>query len=86
MGGITCGRDGREEMTGEEFIPGTTIIKPKVQLSGVNGNALLIIVRCRISLRRAGADDEIIQEFSKESFSGGYDNVLRTAMRYCDVS
>lgn len=58
----------------------------KVQLSGEDGNAMAIIGRVRIALRRADVSDAEIDKFSEEATSGDYDNVLQTAMRWVDVS
>lgn len=68
-----------------ETIPGTSIEKPRVQLSGEDGNAFFIIGRVRAALKKAGADAATIQAFTDKAQSGDYDNVLRTAMEYADV-
>jgi hypothetical protein len=57
-----------------------------VQLTGEDGNAIMIIGRVSRALRRAGATDEEVREFSAEAMSGDYDNVLATCMRWADVS
>ena len=57
-----------------------------VQLSGEDGNAMMIIGRVRKALRRAGVKDAELDAFSEEAMSGDYDNVLQTAMRWVDVS
>jgi hypothetical protein len=56
-----------------------------VPLVGEDGNAFAIIGRVRSALRRGGATDVEIEEFTKEAMSGDYDNVLATAMRWVDV-
>jgi len=67
-----------------EFVPGTKIEKPVVELIGYDGNAFIIMGRVKKALRRAGAPQSIIEAYSEESKSGDYDNLLRTAMKYAD--
>lgn len=58
----------------------------KVQLSGEDGNAMMIIGRVRKALRRADVGDAELDKFSEEAMSGDYDHVLQTAMKWVDVS
>jgi hypothetical protein len=58
----------------------------KVQLSGEDGNAMLIIGRVRRALKKANVPDNEVEQFSTEAMSGDYDNVLQTAMKWVDVS
>lgn len=59
--------------------------KPTVQLSGEDGNVFSIIGRCSRALKKAGLPEQA-EEFCKEAMSAGsYDEVLRLAMKYCDV-
>jgi hypothetical protein len=58
----------------------------EVQLSGEDGNAMMIIGSVRRSLRRAGVSNDEIEAFSNEALSGDYDNVLQTCMRWVSVS
>ena len=68
-------------MTGNEVrYPGVT-----VELSGHDGNAMMIIGTVRKALKRAGVPDEEIAAFANEAMSGDYDNVLRTCMAWVDV-
>jgi len=60
--------------------------KPEVKLVGEDGNAWSIMGRVSKALRNAGADKEYIDEYTKKSTSGDYDNLLRIAMEYVDVS
>lgn len=60
-------------------------VKPKVQLIGEDGNAMMIIGLCRRELRKAGYSKEEVEKFQREALSGDYDNVLQTAMKWCDV-
>jgi hypothetical protein len=56
-----------------------------VQLTGEDGNAYEIMGRVSTALRRADVSTEEIDEYYKESMSGDYDNLLRTAMRWVNV-
>lgn len=68
-----------------EYDP-TTEPKPKVKLSGTDGNAWSIMGRVNDALRKAGASEEHRTRYREESMSGDYDNLLRVAMKYADVS
>lgn len=57
----------------------------EVQLSGEDGNAFAVMGAVRKALRRAGVSSEEINEYSKESTSGDYDHLLRTAMQWVTV-
>ena len=56
-----------------------------VELVGQDGNAFAIMGRVAQALRRNGVSREEIDQYRKESMSGDYDNLLRTAMRWVDV-
>jgi len=60
--------------------------KPNVELTGSDGNAMAIIAKCRKALQRTGCTKEEIKKFTDEATSGDYDNVLQTAMKWCEVS
>ena len=53
-----------------------------VQLSGEDGNSMFIIGLCRLAMRRAGVDQEIIDNFTDDAKSGDYDHVLQTVTKY----
>lgn len=53
----------------------------EVELSGQDGNAMLIISRTTRAMERAGIDQKDIEAFVDEAMSGNYDNVLQTVMR-----
>jgi len=59
--------------------------KPVVELLGSDGNAMMVIAKCRRALKASGYTKEQIEEFSKEAMSGDYDHVLQTAMEWCEV-
>jgi len=54
----------------------------EVQLTGTDGNAFAIMGKVQKALREAGATKDQISEYSKESMSGDYNNLLATAMRW----
>lgn len=74
-----------------EYVPGTDtymlpVPKPRVKLVGKDGNAFMILGLCSRVLKTAGVEKAVVDAFQKEATSGDYGNVLRTAMKYCDVS
>lgn len=58
----------------------------KVQLTGQNGNAFVVLGLVKKGLRRAGVSKEEQDAFFKEATAGDYNTVLMTAMRWVDVS
>lgn len=58
----------------------------EVSLIGQDGNAFAIMSRVQATMRRAGVPKEELDEYLKESMSGDYDNLLRTAMKWVTVS
>jgi hypothetical protein len=58
----------------------------QVQLSGHDGNAFAIMGTISAALRRAGASKDEIDQYMAESMAGDYDNLLRVAMSWVDVS
>ena len=58
----------------------------KVQLSGQDGNAFVIIGRISGALRRADVPQDRVKEFQTEAMSGDYNHVLQTAMRWVNVA
>jgi hypothetical protein len=57
-----------------------------VNLSGEDGNAMMIIGAVRRAMKRAGASSEDCSAFSNQAMSGDYDNVLRTCMEWVNVT
>ena len=57
-----------------------------VELSGIDGNAFSILGTVIKALRRNGAGLVAIEEFRKEATAGDYDHLLRTCMRWVEVS
>ncbi len=58
----------------------------KVSLVGQDGNAFAIMGEVSKALRKAGVSSDEVKEYTSESMSGDYDNLLRTAMRWVSVS
>ena len=58
--------------------------KPKLQLSGEDGNAFSIMGRARRVLQREHYSQEDIDAIMDEAMSGDYDNPLATMMKYFD--
>ena len=61
-------------------------VKPKVRLTGSDGNAFAILGAVTGALKAAGYSKEEVSEFTKEAMSGDYDHLLATAMNWVDVS
>ena len=56
----------------------------QVKLVGEDGNAYAIMGRVEAALKRAGVDKAETDKYIQESTSGDYNNLLRTAMSWCD--
>jgi len=59
--------------------------KPKLQLSGQDGNVFFILGSAQKVARKAGWTKEKIEQFMKEAMSGDYDRALQTCIEYFDV-
>jgi hypothetical protein len=58
----------------------------EVELIGQDGNAYAIMGAVQKALRNAKVSKEEIDEYLKESMSGDYNHLLRTAMAWVSVS
>jgi hypothetical protein len=58
----------------------------EVELIGQDGNAYAIMGAVQKALRNAEVSKEEIDEYLKESMSGDYNHLLRTAMAWVSVS
>jgi hypothetical protein len=58
----------------------------EVQLVGEDGNAFAIMARVASALKSAGVPKEEIDEYYKQSTSGDYDHLLRTATEWVAVA
>jgi len=54
----------------------TPIKKPVVKLIGSDSNPFAIMGKVKQALKKAGADQEYIEQYITEATSGDYDNVL----------
>jgi hypothetical protein len=57
-----------------------------VQLTGEDGNAFAILGRVKRALKDAGASSEDLAAFVAEATASDYDALLRTCMRWVNVS
>jgi hypothetical protein len=57
----------------------------KVQLTGQDGNAYMVLGLVSSALKRAG-ENKGAADFMAEATAGDYDHLLATAMKYVDVS
>jgi hypothetical protein len=57
----------------------------EVQLTGQDGNAFAIMGAVSTALRKGGVSKEEINEYTSESMSGDYANLLATAVRWVSV-
>jgi hypothetical protein len=57
----------------------------EVQLSGQDGNAFAVMGAVKQALKRAKVSADEISEYTKQSMSGDYDNLLRVAMSWVTV-
>jgi hypothetical protein len=60
--------------------------KPKLKLTGEDGNAYFILGRAQGVARKANWTKEQIDAFMKEAKSSDYDHLLQTCMEYFDCS
>ena len=58
----------------------------RVQLTGEDGNAFMILGAVTNALKRAGVDKAERDAFYAEATAGDYDHLLRTAMKWVAVS
>jgi len=56
-----------------------------VPLVGQDGNAFAIMGRISSALKDAGADEDEVNQYMRESMSGDYDNLLRVAAAWVEV-
>ena len=60
--------------------------KPKVKLSGKDGNVFNLIGICSAALKKEGYREQATEMAKKCFASGSYDEALSIMMEYCDVS
>ena len=75
---------GKAAERGKKAIMSEVMAKPKVKLSGEDGNAFAILGRVSKALRSAGMKDKIA-EYMAKAMSGDYDHLLEVTMEYVDT-
>jgi len=58
----------------------------EVQLTGIDGNAFMILGTVMRALRKAGVDGETRAQFEREATAGDYNHLLRTCMAWVTVN
>jgi len=61
------------------------IKKPVVQLIGSDSNPFAIMGTVKSALKKAGADQEYIEQYITKATYSDYDNVLAVTMDYVDI-
>ena len=56
-----------------------------VRLTGIDGNAFVILGAVTLAMRDANLPQEAINDFFKEATAKGYSHVIQTAMRTVSV-
>jgi hypothetical protein len=57
----------------------------EVELVGVNGNAFVVLGTVTKAMKKAGYGDRV-DEFMEEATSGDYNHMLRTCMKWINVT
>lgn len=58
----------------------------EIQLSGEDGNAFMILGKCRKQMKRMGASPMEIDAFNKQATSGDYDHLLTVVGEWFEVN
>ena len=58
----------------------------KVQLTGTDGNAFVVLGKVLGAMRKAGISDEERSKFKHEATKSDYDHLLATCMDWVDVN
>lgn len=56
----------------------------EMDIDGPDGNAFAIMGRVQAALKKAGATKEELNQYSMDSMSGDYENLLATADKWVD--
>jgi hypothetical protein len=56
----------------------------KVQLTGSDGNAFMVIGLVSKAMRKSGLPQKAVDDFKKEAMSSDYNNLLAICMKYVD--
>ena len=60
-------------------------MKPKVKLIGEDGNALMLIAKCRQAMKEAEYSASEIDEITHRMMSGDYDHLLQVVVEEFEV-
>lgn len=60
--------------------------RPKLKLTGTDGNVFSVLGAARRALRKAGYTEEQLAAFTREATSGDYNKALATVCEWCEVS
>jgi len=60
--------------------------KPKLRLTGADGNAFMLLGLASRAMKKAGWSEEKRNVVMDEAKSGNYNHLLQTLMKYFDVS
>lgn len=58
--------------------------KPRVVLTGTDGNAYAIMAKIKKALMENGLQNKV-KEFLDEATSGNYDHLIETCFKYADI-
>lgn len=58
---------------------------PDVKVTVYDGNAINILSKCKNAARRAGLEEEVIDQYLQEATSGNYQKLLQTSFEWFDV-
>ncbi|MEK6882538.1 MAG: hypothetical protein AABY22_23155 [Nanoarchaeota archaeon] len=64
----------------------TTNKKPKVKLTGQDGNVFNLISICQLALKKAGNENEVKEMQDKIFASKSYDEAIQIMGEYCELS
>lgn len=70
----------------------STETKPNVELTGLDGNAFMIMGRVQSAMKKHSREHEDYDhkekwaEYEADATSGDYDHLLQATMRFCEVS
>lgn len=59
--------------------------KPKLKLTGVDGNAFVVLGAAQSAARKAGMPEEQWEAIMTEAMSGNYNHLLATLMNHFEV-
>lgn len=79
--GNDCEPDEENDMSNEPKYPDI-----EVSLSNEDGNAVAMVTRVVLALRRNGVKSDVVEDFRDEALSGDYEHVIDTIEEWVSVS